>query len=121
MLGKAALSESRADRSGNADILFSIRNSSGALVIQSSNDPSRSWAHARPQLVLAGQGSAQASPRIVSIIQLRSSFPLQPESINLELARYRKKRSRAEFGPGIPREPAAARRLFAQLVRCLVG
>jgi hypothetical protein len=119
--GKTALSDSLADRSGNADILFSIRNSSEALVIQSSHDLGRAWARARPQLILAGQGCSQASPRIVSEIRVRSSFPLQPKGIDLKLARHRKKRSRAEFGPGIPREPAAARRLFAQLVRCLVG
>ena len=121
MRGKAGFSGSLADRSGNAGILFSIRNSSGALVIQSSNARRRAWARARPQLILAGQGCSQASPRIVSEIRVRSSFPLQPKGIDLELARHRKKRSRAEFGPGIPRDPAAARRLLAQLFRCLVG
>lgn len=121
MRGKAGFSGSLADRSGNAGILFSIRNSSEALVIQSSNARRRAWPHARPQLVLAGQGCSQASRRIISVIRVRSSFPLQPKGIDLELARHRKKRSRAEFGPGIPREPATARRLFAQLVRCFVG
>ena len=121
MRGKAGFSGSLADRSGNAGILFSIRNSSEALVIQSSNARRRAWARARPQLILAGQGCSQASPRIVSVIRVRSSVPLQPKGIDLELARHRKKRSRAEFGPGVPREPAAARRLFAELIRCLVG
>ncbi len=80
-----------------------------------------SQVHAWPQLVVPSQGSAQAPTRTAGIIQLISGLPLNAEGIGFEMARYRKQRSCAEFRPCVSRYPATARRLLAQLLRCLIA
>ncbi len=54
-------------------------------------------------------------------IQAVLGLPLNAEGIGFEMARYRKQRSCAEFRPGVSRYPAAAGRLLAKLVRCLIA
>jgi hypothetical protein len=83
--------------------------------------PSGARAHAQPQCILRGQGSTQAPLCTILAIQLVVPLPLNSEGIGLELACYGEKRGRAELCPGISREPAAGRCLFAQLVRRLVA
>jgi hypothetical protein len=59
--------------------------------------------------------------RTVRIIPVISDLTLNAERIGFEVARYREQGSCADFRPSVPRYPAAARRLLAQLVRCLIA
>lgn len=80
-----------------------------------------SRAHAWPQLVLPSQGSAQAPARNIVAIQVIFGLQLNAESIGFEMARYGEQGSCAEFRPCVSRYPATARRLLAQLLRCLIA
>ena len=55
------------------------------------------------------------------VIPVILDLAVDAEGIGFEMIRYCEQGSCAEFRPGLSRYAAAARRLLAQLVRCLIA